>query len=68
VPAVDVTGAGDVFNAAFIYGLLSAWDVRKIVRFAAWAGAAVCRELGGRKGIPTSEAVREFVHNDGQHS
>lgn len=64
VPVVDSTGAGDVFHAAFIYGLLSAWEPRKIVRFAAWAGAAACRELGARAGIPTQHAVHDYLRTD----
>lgn len=66
VPVVDCTGAGDVFHAAFIYGLLAAWDVRKIVRFSAWAAAHACKELGGRKGIPTVDAIHEYVRLDSQ--
>lgn len=64
VPVVDSTGAGDVFHAAFIYGLLAAWDIRKTVRFCAWAAAAVCKELGGQKGIPSLAAIREFLHSE----
>lgn len=64
VPVVDSTGAGDVFHAAFIYGLLAAWDMHKVLRFAAWAGAAACREIGGRKGIPTYEAIHQFIRQD----
>lgn len=62
VPVVDGTGAGDVFHAAFIYSLLSALDPRRTLRFANWAAGMSCRELGGRKGIPTEQAVREFLH------
>lgn len=64
VPVVDSTGAGDVFHAGFIYGLLAAWDMRKTLRFAAWAGAAACREIGGRKGIPSYESVQQFIRHD----
>lgn len=61
---VDTTGAGDVFQAAFIYGLLAAWDFRRLLRFATWAGSHACREIGGRKGIPTLAAVHDFVRAD----
>lgn len=64
VPVVDCTGAGDIFHAAFIYGLLSAWDIRKTVRFAAWTAAHACKELGGRKGIPTADEIHEYLHGD----
>jgi sulfofructose kinase len=64
VPVVDSTGAGDVFHAAYVYGVLAGWEVRKALRFAAWAAAQSCRELGGRKGIPTLDAVREYLRQD----
>lgn len=66
VPVVDCTGAGDVFHAAFIYGLLAAWDIKKTVRFASWSAAHACRELGGRKGIPTPEEIHEYLRKDSQ--
>jgi sugar/nucleoside kinase (ribokinase family) len=64
VPVVDGTGAGDVFHAAFIYGLLATWEIRRTIRFASWAAGHACRELGGRKGIPTPDAIREYLQND----
>ncbi|QDU62314.1 putative sugar kinase YdjH [Planctomycetes bacterium Pan216] len=64
VPVVDGTGAGDVFHAAIIYGVLSAFDIRKTVRFAAWAAANVCREVGGRKGIPSRDDVHRYLYHD----
>jgi sulfofructose kinase len=64
-PCVDTTGAGDVFHAAFIFGSLAAGEVKDTVRFAAWAAAQACRELSGRKGIPSAEAVKEFHKRGG---
>jgi len=61
VNAVDTTGAGDVFHAGFIYGLLQNWEVREILRFANGAAALKCGELGGRKGIPTQEEIHKFL-------
>jgi sugar/nucleoside kinase (ribokinase family) len=58
---VDTTGAGDVFHAGFIYGLLQNWDLGKILQFANAVAALKCRELGGRKGIPTLRETREFL-------
>jgi sugar/nucleoside kinase (ribokinase family) len=59
--AVDTTGAGDVFHAGFIYGLLQNWEVEEILRFANTTAALKCRDLGGRKGIPTLEVVQQFL-------
>jgi sugar/nucleoside kinase (ribokinase family) len=61
VKAVDTTGAGDVFHAGFIYGLLQNWEVTEILRFANAVAALKCRDLGGRKGIPTLEEVQKFL-------
>lgn len=61
VNVVDTTGAGDVFHAGFIYGLLQNWEVVEILRFANAVAALKCRDLGGRKGIPTLEEVQRFL-------
>jgi sugar/nucleoside kinase (ribokinase family) len=61
VDVIDTTGAGDVFHAGFIYGLLQNWEVRKIMRFANAVAALKCRGLGGRKGIPTLEEAKNFL-------
>jgi sugar/nucleoside kinase (ribokinase family) len=61
VKAVDTTGAGDVFHAGFIYGLLENWEIEEILRFANAVAALKCQDLGGRKGIPTLEEVQKFL-------
>jgi sulfofructose kinase len=61
IRAVDTTGAGDVFHGGFIYGLLRNWDVEEILRFSNAAASLKCLDLGGRKGIPTIEAVRALL-------
>jgi len=60
VDAVDTTGAGDVFHAGFIYGLLQNWEVMEILRFANAVAALKCRDLGGRRGIPTLEEAHRL--------
>ena len=60
VKVVDTTGAGDVFHAGFIYGLLQNWELGDILRFANWSAGLKCREMGGRKGIPSFEEVQKF--------
>jgi nitrate reductase gamma subunit len=57
VPVVDSTGAGDIFHAGSIYGLLQGWPIPEVLRFAAAAAALKCEQLGGRPGIPTVERV-----------
>lgn len=65
IKAVDTTGAGDVFHAGFIYGLLQNWEVKEILRFANAVAALKCRDLGGRKGIPTLEEAQRFLNQSG---
>lgn len=55
LPVLDSTGAGDVFHAGSIYGLLHGWGVPDTIRFAAAAAALKCRKLGARTGIPRLE-------------
>ena len=62
VKSMDTTGAGDIFHAGFIYGLLQNWEVVEILRFANAAAALKCQDLGGRKGIPTLEETQKFLN------
>ncbi len=62
VKAVDTTGAGDVFHAGFVYGLLQNWEVIEILKFANAVAALKCRDLGGRRGIPTLGEVQKFLN------
>jgi sugar/nucleoside kinase (ribokinase family) len=61
VKAVDTTGAGDVFHAGFIFGLMQNWEVDEILRFSNAVASLKCLDLGGRKGIPTLETARTLL-------
>jgi sulfofructose kinase len=62
VSVVDTTGAGDAFHGGFLYGLLQhSWSLRQIARFANAVGALNCRQLGGRRGLPTLDEVRRLM-------
>jgi sugar/nucleoside kinase (ribokinase family) len=61
VDAVDTTGAGDVFHAGFIYGLLQGWELQRILQFANAVAAMKCTRLGGRPGIPTLPQALAFL-------
>jgi sulfofructose kinase len=61
VNVVDTTGAGDVFHGGFVYGLLRNWEVAEILGFANAVAALKCRDIGGRKGIPSLEEVQRFL-------
>jgi sugar/nucleoside kinase (ribokinase family) len=60
VEALDTTGAGDVFHAGFIYGLIKNWDVGEILRFANAVSALKCTRMGGRS-VPTLEEVSSLL-------
>ena len=60
VEAVDTTGAGDIFHAGFIYGLIRNWDAVEILRFANAVAALKCTRMGGRS-VPTLEEVNSFL-------
>jgi 5-dehydro-2-deoxygluconokinase len=53
VDVVNGLGAGDAFGGALCHGLLSGWDVERIVRFANAAGAVVASRLGCADDMPT---------------
>lgn len=52
VEAVDTTGAGDVFDAAFIYGSLAGWPVRRRLQFANLCAGESVRYTGGSFSAP----------------
>jgi len=61
VPAVDTTGAGDIFHAGFIYGLLQGWPLDRQLDFACAAAALNCTAVGARGGIQSVEAIEDMM-------
>jgi ribokinase len=61
VQAVDTTGAGDVFHGGYAFGLLKGWSLVDTLRFASALAAMKCMRVGGRAGIPSLDAVLEFL-------
>ena len=61
VTEVDPTGAGDCFNAAFVYGLHAGWPVSKTASFAAAAGALAVTRLGPMEGAPTVQQIQGML-------
>jgi sulfofructose kinase len=61
VPVVDTTGAGDVFRAGFIYGLLKGWPLERQLDFSCAAAAMNCTEQGARGGIRPIAAIEELM-------
>jgi sulfofructose kinase len=61
VHAVDTTGAGDVFRAGFVYGLLAGWATLDVLRFANAAAAVSCTRLGAMGSAPTLTDVEQML-------
>jgi sugar/nucleoside kinase (ribokinase family) len=61
VPVVDTTGAGDIFHAGFIYGLLQGWELCRQLDFACAAAALNCMAVGARGGIRSVGLIEELM-------
>lgn len=61
IEVVDTSGAGDVFDAAFVVGCLAKWDLERCVRFANAAGALTASGLGVVGSIPRFEQVEALM-------
>lgn len=57
VEAIDTTGAGDTFNAAFAVALAEGKSVEESVRFANRAASLSVTKFGAQGGMPTRKAV-----------
>ncbi len=57
VDVVNGLGAGDAFGGALCHGLLSGWDLERVVRFANVAGAIVASRRECSTAMPTSDEV-----------
>jgi sulfofructose kinase len=61
INAFDTTGAGDIFHAAFLFGLLQNWPLNRIMSFANTAAGLSCLHLGAQSGIrPFSEILQQM--------
>ena len=61
IKAVDTTGAGDIFRAAFIYSLLKEDSPRDMLRFANAAAAVSCTRAGAMAGVPSMREVEAML-------
>jgi sulfofructose kinase len=64
VHAVDTTGAGDIFRAGFVYGLLAGWPTLEVLRFANAAAAVSCTRLGAMGSAPTRAEVEQMLSGE----
>jgi 5-dehydro-2-deoxygluconokinase len=66
VPALEIEilnglGAGDAFGGALCHGLLSDWELERIIRYANAAGAIVASRLECSTAMPTSDEVESLL-------
>lgn len=62
VKAVDTTGAGDSFNAGFIYGYLKGKPIEECLKWGNGCGALCVTALGGNTAFPTEAELFEFLY------
>jgi sugar/nucleoside kinase (ribokinase family) len=61
VNVVDTVGAGDSFDAGFLYGYLNGWQMEKSLRLACICGALSTQQAGGTAGQPTLDEAMQYV-------
>lgn len=64
INALDTTGAGDAFNAAFLYAIIQNYSPFEILKFANAVGAMAASAVGATTGAPNSaQQVLHFIQN-----
>jgi len=61
VTPIDTTGAGDSFNAGYIYAYLAGQREREALRFACACGALATTRVGGASSVPSLQDVEALL-------
>ena len=61
VAVTDTVGAGDSFDAGFIYGYLAGWEPERILKFANICGGLSTRSPGGTAAQPSLEEAISYL-------
>lgn len=61
VEVVNGLGAGDAFGGALCHGLLSGWDLHRVISFASAAGGIVASRLECSTAMPFAEEVEALM-------
>lgn len=64
VSAIDTTGAGDTFNAAFAVAIAEGKSFAESIRFANAAAALSVQKLGAQGGMPYREEVERMLNHE----
>jgi sugar/nucleoside kinase (ribokinase family) len=64
VEVVDTVGAGDNFDAGFIYGYLQGWKLEECLRLAVVCGSLSTRSAGGTNAQPSLAEARAHLTPD----
>jgi len=63
VKVVDTIGAGDAWDAGFIFGKLNDWDIERSAKFANAVAAFSVMGPGGAANVPSSQVVEAFLND-----
>jgi sugar/nucleoside kinase (ribokinase family) len=58
---VDTTGAGDSFDAGFIYGTMNDMDLKKCLALGNFLGSLSVTSIGGSTGIPENDELSKLI-------
>lgn len=61
VKVLDTVGAGDSFDAGFLYGVLNGWSLERSLRLGCVCGALSTRSPGGTAGQPSLEEASAWL-------
>jgi sugar/nucleoside kinase (ribokinase family) len=60
---VDTVGAGDCFDAGFLYGYLKGWPLEQTLKLGVALGSLSTRAPGGTSAQPSLQEAQDFAHN-----
>ena len=61
VSVADTVGAGDSFDAGFLYGYVNQWSLERSLRLACICGALSTQRAGGTDGQPTLDDAMNYL-------
>ncbi len=68
IRTVDPTGAGDAFDAGFLFGHLAGWPLERCLAWGNACGALTASRPGGSGAFQSHEEVRAFMDRTGLHA